>query len=114
MKIDCQIMEPSKYLINLEGELTACYAVGVEKIFQKLAEIGAKQVIVDMANVPILDRRGVEALLSGLETFGGKCENFRVVSPNTQPKLMLVTTATDRLFIIHETWLMMDGGICYN
>lgn len=114
MEITCQILEPNTYLVCLDGELTQYTAESVQEIFQTLVDMKVSQVIVDMANVPIADRHGIATLLYGLDLFGGHMANFRLMSVELQPRLMLITARLDQLFLVDDSWLMLDEELLLN
>jgi anti-anti-sigma factor len=64
---------------------------------------GARRVIVDLADVPLVDSRGLAALVEGYKTFGSNKKNFQLAALQEQPKLLLELTMFDRIFQVFDS-----------
>jgi anti-anti-sigma factor len=86
------------YLIGLSGPLNLTRSESVVRLFRDLAERGIRRVMIDMGNVPLIDSRGLAALLAGYKIFGGVAANFQLTAIQDQPRLVLELTGFDLVF----------------
>ena len=84
--------------VKLNGALNLSRAEDVVQRFRDLAEQGVARVVVDLAEVPFMDSRGLAALIAGFKLFGADARNFRLVGLQDQPRLVLELTGFDRVF----------------
>jgi anti-anti-sigma factor len=70
----------------------------LEQQFEKSRQQGAKTVFVDLADVSFMDSRGLEALIRGLRLLGPDNSPVQLVSPQTQPALLLDLTGFNKFF----------------
>lgn len=103
MEITHQKIEEDVYLVELNGALNARSAEDAKQVFKKLADDGAKEVIVSLTGVPFIDSSGLAALVSGLKTFGGDAKNLRLAAPQSQARLLFELTMFDRVFQIYDS-----------
>ena len=82
------------YLIGLSGPLNCIRSEDVVRLFRDLAERGIKRVMVDMGNVPLIDSRGLAALVAGYKIFGGDAANFQLTAIQDQPRLVTLDEGT--------------------
>ena len=90
------------HLVRLSGPLNAHRAEQIRHHFSILAGQGIKQVIVDLAEVPLIDGRGLSALVAAYKSFGSKPQNFRLAALQEQPQLLFALTGFDRIFHLFE------------
>ncbi len=90
------------HVLKLRGPLTAGQAESVIQVFRDLFERGVQKMIVDMAEVPFVDSRGLAALISGYKLFGSDSRNFKLAAPQDQPQLLFELTGFNRFFQILE------------
>jgi anti-anti-sigma factor len=90
------------HLLKLSRPLVGHQAEELEQQFEHLHQQGARQLFIDLADVSFMDSRGLEALIRGLRLFGREGDCLRLLSPQTQPALLLNLTGFDR-FIPIET-----------
>ena len=88
----------SAHLINLSGPLHGSQAEDLSRQFKALAKKGVTQVVVNLAGVPLLDSRGLAALITGHKLFGRQEQNFRLAGAQDQPKLVFELTGFDHIF----------------
>jgi anti-sigma B factor antagonist len=91
------------YLVELSGALTAEQATDLNQAFKDLAEKGAKRLVIDMAQVPFVDSRGLAALVSGYRIFGGAERDFRLAAIQDQPRLVFDLTGFNHVFHIYNS-----------
>jgi anti-sigma B factor antagonist len=91
------------YLVELSGPLTGDQANALSQTFKELAERGAKQVIIDMQDVPFIDSRGLGALLSGYRAFSSAEHDFRLAQIQDQPRLVFDLTGFNHVFKIFDS-----------
>lgn len=89
-------------LVTINGPLNAVLAERVRQHFSQLAAQGVKQVIVNLAQTPIIDSHGLAALVAGYKMFGRNPDNFRLAGPQLQPRLVLELTGFDQIFQVYE------------
>ena len=97
-KIDMEI-----HLVNLAGPLNENQFEEVTRIFKDIAEQGIKRVVVSLAEVPLIDSRGLAALIAGYKFFGSEPKNFRLAALQDQPRLVFELTGFDNIFQIFDT-----------
>lgn len=90
------------HLVRLSGPLNGHRAEQIRQQFSRLAGQGIKQVIVDLAEVPLMDGRGLSALVAGYRSFGSQAQNFRLAALQDQPRLLFALTGFDRIFQLFE------------
>lgn len=89
-------------LINLDGPLNDTLAEQVKQTFHDVAGQGINRVIVNLANVSVIDSRGLSALVAGYKLFGSQPQNFILAMPTDQPKLLFELTGFDKIFHIAD------------
>ena len=90
------------YLISLSGPLNFTRSEDVVQRFRDLSERGIKRVTIDMENVPLIDSRGLAALIAGYKIFGSEAANFQLTAIQDQPRLVLELTGFDLIFQIDD------------
>lgn len=85
-------------LVNLKGPLSAAQAAEIVQLFNDLSERGARQVVVNLEDVPLMDSRGLLALVHGFRVFGDDPRRFRLAAPQEQPQLLLRVCRMDQVF----------------
>jgi anti-anti-sigma factor len=91
------------HLVQLSGPLNSSQSKAVKQTLKNALETGAKRLIVNLEDVPFMDSSGLVALVAGLKTFGNNGRNFRLVAPQTQPRLLLELTGFDSIFQIFDS-----------
>lgn len=100
MSIQHRIITQDVHLLKLSRPLVGHQAEELEQYFEQLHGQGARQLFLDLANVSFMDSRGLEALIRGLRLFGRDGDCLRLLSPQTQPMLLLNLTGFDRFLSI--------------
>lgn len=100
MGIIHQIITQDAHLLKLSDPLVGWRAEELECSFEELKRQKVKRVILDIAGVTFMDSRGLVALIKGLRIFGRDNDNFQLVSPQTQPALLLELTGFDRIVTV--------------
>ena len=95
-----QIITQDAHLLKLSDPLVGWRAEELEQSFEHLKKQKVRRVIVDMADVTFMDSRGLAALIKGLRIFGRDEDNLQLVSPQTQPALLLELTGFDRIISV--------------
>ena len=95
-----QIITQDAHLLKLSDPLVGWRAEELERSFEELKRRKVKRVILDIAGVTFMDSRGLVALIKGLRMFGRDNDNFQLVSPQTQPALLLELTGFDRIVTV--------------
>lgn len=103
MAISSSKITNGMYLVELTGALTSEQAGDLNQVFKDLAEKGAKRLVINMAQVPFVDSRGLAALVSGYRVFGGAERDFRLAAIQDQPKLVLDLTGFNHVFRIYDS-----------
>ncbi|GAB4441490.1 MAG: hypothetical protein Kow0031_23530 [Anaerolineae bacterium] len=106
MSIQHRIITQDVHLLKLNRPLVGHEAEELEEHFEQLHRQGASELYLDIAEVSFMDSRGLEALIRGLRLFGGERDRLRLLSPQTQPALLLNLTGFDRFLLIE----MADGA----
>ncbi len=86
------------HIINLSGPLNANLAEEVTQTFRDISDQGIERVVINLADVPFIDSRGLVALVAGYRIFGSNARNFRLAALDNQPKLLFDLTGFDRIF----------------
>jgi anti-anti-sigma factor len=68
----------------------------------RLSKQDIKQVVLDLAEVPLIDSRGLSALIMGYRLFGQKAQHFRLAGLNDQARLLFDLTGFSRIFQTFE------------
>ena len=97
-----QIITQDVYLLKLSRPLVGRRAEELEQTFERLQRLGARQVYLNLEDVAFIDSRGLAALVRGLQLFGRDKNNVRLISPQTQPVLVLNLTGFDQFFSIES------------
>lgn len=100
MSIQHRIITQDVHLLKLCQPLVGHQAGELEQHFEQLHQREARQLFIDLGDVSFMDSRGLEALIRGLRLFGREGDNLRLLSPQTQPALLLNLTGFDRFFSI--------------
>ena len=90
------------YLINLSGPLNERQYEPLTQTFRDILAQGITQVVINLKDVPLIDSRGLAALVAGYKLFGREPKNFRLVGLQDQPKLVFELTGFDNIFEIFE------------
>ena len=103
MSIASTVLKANSHLLKVNGPLNGQSAQALEQKFWDVHGCGASHVIVDLANVPFIDSRGLAALVKGFKVFGSEKQNFRLAALQDQPKLLLELTMFDKIFQVFDT-----------
>lgn len=90
------------YLINLTGPLNERQYEPVTQMFRAVRAEGITQVVINLKDVPLIDSRGLAALVAGYKLFGRDPKKFRLVALQDQPKLVFELTGFDNIFEIFD------------
>jgi anti-anti-sigma factor len=85
-------------LVKLSGPLLHSRGDEVMHIFKSLSGQGPGRVVVDLADVPLIDSPGLALLVAGYHLFGSRPQNFRLAVLQKQPQLLLELTGFDHIF----------------
>ena len=88
------------HLLKLNRPLSGCWAEEVEQAFKDIAKNGVSKVIVNMENIPFIDRHGLSALVTGLKVLNNRGKNLQLVAPQIQPQLVFELTGYGKIFSI--------------
>ena len=86
------------YLVNLNGPLNERQYEPLIQMFRDILAEGITRVVINLKNVPLIDSRGLAALVAGYTLFGRDPKNFRLVGLQDQPKLVFELTGFDNIF----------------
>jgi anti-anti-sigma factor len=95
--VDMQI-----HLIKLSGPLNEGQYEKITRMFRDVSAQGVERVVVDLDDVPLIDSRGLAALVAGYKLFGRDPKNFRLVALQDQPRLVFELTGFDNIFEIFD------------
>lgn len=98
------------HLVKLNGPLLRSRADEVTAAFEALFGQGARQVVVDLAGVPLIDSAGLATLINGYRRFGSQPQNFRLAGLQDQPRLVFDLTGFDNIFLLYDTALEAVAG----
>jgi anti-anti-sigma factor len=90
------------YLVNLNGPLNERQYDPLTQLFRDVLAEGITQVVINFKDVPLIDSRGLAALVAGYKLFGRDPKKFRLVGLQDQPKLVFELTGFDNIFEIFE------------
>lgn len=90
-------------LVKVNGPLLGRQADEVATLFRTLFEAGGRRLVVDLADVPFIDSRGLATLVDGYRLFGSQPHHFRLAALQSQPQLVLNLTGFDHIFQHFET-----------
>jgi anti-anti-sigma factor len=110
MKLSYSELSPNRCLLKLSGPLMGDLAANLADELSRLSKQGIKQVILDLAEVPLIDSRGLSALIAGYRLFGQKAQHFRLVGLNDQARLLFDLTGFSRIFQTFEYVAEAVGG----
>ena len=103
MSILHRILETDVHLLKLNRPLSGRWANELEQKFKDALDRGARQVVVDLEDVPLVDSRGLAALVKGYKTFGSNGQTFQLAALQEQPRLLLELTMFDRIFQVFDS-----------
>lgn len=95
-------MATDVYLIKLDQPLSGNCAGDVENRLREIAQQGYKRIVLNLENVPFIDKRGLATLIAGVKALGNNTANLQLVAPQTQPKLLFELTGFDQIFHITD------------
>jgi anti-anti-sigma factor len=90
------------YLINLSGPLNERLYEPLTQMFKDILAEGITQVVINLKDVPLIDSRGLAALVAGYKLFGRGPKKFRLVDLQDQPKLVFELTGFDNIFELYD------------
>ena len=90
------------YLINLSGPLNERQYATITETFRDISQQGVERVVVNLNDVPLIDSRGLAALVAGYKLFGRDPKNFRLAALQDQPRLVFELTGFDNIFEIFD------------
>jgi anti-anti-sigma factor len=90
------------YLVNLNGPLNERQYDPLPQLFRDVLAEGITQVVINFKDVPLIDSRGLAALVAGYKLFGRDAKNFRLVALQDQPKLVFELTGFDNIFEVYD------------
>lgn len=93
------------HLITVSEALIGAQAAAFTQACQELSAQDIGQLVVDLEEVPLVDSRGLAALVAGYKLFGGDPQNFRLAGLQDQPKLVFDLTGFDHIFGIYDSVL---------
>lgn len=97
-------------LVELNGPLLRSQVGEVAASFETLFRQGARQLVVDLAGVPLIDSTGLSTLVNGYRRFGSQPQNFRLAGLQEQPRLVFDLTGFDHIFWLYDTVLEAVAG----
>ena len=103
MSILHRILETDVHLLKINRPLSGRWANELEQKFKDALDRGARQVVVDLEDVPLVDSRGLAALVKGYKTFGSNGQTFQLAALQEQPRLLLELTMFDRIFQVFDS-----------
>jgi len=96
-------IEAGNCWLELDQPLTGPWADQLEQEFRALPDRGIRRVVLNLEGVPLIDGRGLSALVTGLKIFGDEPQNLCLVAPQAQPRLVFELTGFDKIFCIAPT-----------
>jgi anti-anti-sigma factor len=93
------------HLVTINEALIGSQAEDFKQICLDLAAEGITQLVIDLEEVPLLDSRGLAALVAGYKRFGSYSRNFRLAGLQDQPKLVFELTGFDQIFEVYDSVL---------
>lgn len=101
------IISKDVHFLKLSLPLSSAGAREVEQKLREIAMQGGRRVILDLADVPFIDRNGLDVLVKALKLLGNDAKNLQLLSPQVQPRLVFELTGYDRIFhITHESGII--------
>lgn len=88
------------HFLKISAPLNGSHAAEVELVLRQLARRGARRVVINLADVPFIDGRGLAALVTGLKLLGCNADCLQLESPQAQPRLLFALTGYDHIFQI--------------
>ena len=89
-------------MVKLSGPLSITRSQDVIQLFDHILSQGAQKILLDLADVPFIDSRGLAALIAGYRMFGSDGRNFQLAGLQDQPRLLLEITKLDTIFHVLE------------
>lgn len=93
-------VDMATYLVNLSGPLNERQYEPLIQMFRDILAEGITRIVINLQDVPLIDSRGLAALVAGYKLFGRDPQNFRLVALQDQPKLVFELTGFDNIFEI--------------
>lgn len=90
-------------VLTLSGELTADQADAFRRSVSERFNCGARDVILNIEHLTLVDSAGLELLLWLLDEVGERTGQVRLVRPDDMVRKILELTRLDRRFDIHAT-----------
>jgi anti-sigma B factor antagonist len=110
MKLSYSKLSTNSYLVKLSGPLMGDLAAHLTEELNRLSKQGIKQVILDLAEVPLIDSRGLSALIAGYRLFGQNAQHFQLAGLNDQARPLFDLTGFSRIFQTFEHAAEAFGG----
>jgi anti-sigma B factor antagonist len=103
MSILHRTLNADVHLLKINRPLSGRWANELEQKFKDALDRGARRVVVDLEEVPLVDSRGLAALVKGYKIFGSNGQNFQLAALQEQPRLLLELTMFDRIFQVFDS-----------
>jgi anti-anti-sigma factor len=92
------VLSADVHLLKINGPLNGSLAEAVKEHFNEVFNDGAKQLIVNLKDVSLIDSRGLASLVAGLKMFRSDNRGFYLAALQAQPRLVFELTGFDRVF----------------
>ncbi len=103
MEIEITAIDAKTRILRLRGELTVDSAEKAKQAIKDLIAEGVNRMVVNLAEVSMIDSTGLAALISGLKTMNIHKGEMRLISPRPEVRVIFKLTLLERIFKFHAT-----------
>ena len=103
MEIEITTIDKETRILRLRGELNVNSAEKVKQAIKDLIAEGVNRMVINLAEVSMIDSTGLAALLSGLKAMNMQKGEMRLISPRPEVRLIFKLTLLERVFKFHAT-----------
>ncbi len=103
MEIESTIIDEKTRILRFRGELDVNSAEEVKQTIRDLVAKGVNRMVINLAEVSMIDSTGLAALISGFKAMNIQKGEMRLVSPRPEVRVIFKLTLLERIFKFHAT-----------
>ena len=99
-----EIEQEAVVVLSLEGDVVGGpEAQAINERLRELAEAGKKQVVLDVAEVGVVNSSGLGLLIAGLTVMRNAGGDLRLARPSSKLKKLLEVTKLSQVFTVYDS-----------
>jgi anti-sigma B factor antagonist len=103
MEIENVTLDEHTRILRLSGELDVNSAEKVKQTIKDLVAKGVNRMVINLAEVCMIDSTGLAALISGFKAMNMQKGEMRLISPRPEVRVIFKLTLLERVFKLHAT-----------